>query len=270
MCFFPCCSRKLGGGSTAQPSVWSRGVVVLPPRLDEPLRIGDAEEPGAVQALVAQSAVEAFAVRVLHWSARADERQGHADAMCPAIQRLPGELGPVVTDNAARQPARCTQALEHGDHAPRWQGVPDLDGQALAGEVVDHGQTSERAAVGEHVAHEIHRPAFGWRGGLRERHPCHRGAPDKLPEVGRIVTNSCLKSTTYRLRGSFAAGSSKGNYIYFTRSGARIDYVAMKPWEYEVLICPGTRFKIVGIRWGPAMRATPSATTPASMPAAVT
>ncbi len=80
---------------------------------------------------------------------------------------------------------------------------------------------------------------------------CYRGAaarsPGRLPAIGSISTSHCLKSTTYRLRGSFSAGSSKGNYIFYTRNGARIDYVAMKPWEYEVLIAPGTRFKIIGV-----------------------
>jgi hypothetical protein len=79
--------------------------------------------------------------------------------------------------------------------------------------------------------------------------PIFRGAgyPSKGMQVGQIFTYTALTSTAGHLTGSFAAQRGKASYVLYPRSGARIDYLAMKPFEYEVMMPPGTRFRVTAV-----------------------
>ena len=63
-------------------------VVVAPPEVQLPTSVGQVEEHLDVQALVAQLAVEALDVAVLHRPPWADEVQMHTVPIRPVIQRL--------------------------------------------------------------------------------------------------------------------------------------------------------------------------------------
>ena len=67
------------------------GVVVLPPRFDQDLCLAQIEEDFPRQQLVAQLAVEAFAVAVFPWAARlvlSDECEPVSDSRARAGLRL--------------------------------------------------------------------------------------------------------------------------------------------------------------------------------------
>ena len=72
------------------------GIVVAPPDLDQDLRLAQIEEDFPRQQLVAQLAVEAFAVAVFPWAARLDVKRLHADAFEPIAQSCRNELWSVA------------------------------------------------------------------------------------------------------------------------------------------------------------------------------
>jgi hypothetical protein len=59
----------------AERAVWPHRVVVDAPSLDDLLRLGDAQKPVLIQAVVAKLAVEAFDVGVLHRLAGRTKRE---------------------------------------------------------------------------------------------------------------------------------------------------------------------------------------------------
>src|SRR5688572_13386643 len=110
-----------------------------------------------VQALVAEPAVEALDVGVLDRLAGPDEVQLDAALVCPGVQHLAGELGTVVADDAFGQAAYLRDRGEDLRHAETAEGGVDLDGQRLAGEVIDDIKGAKHAAAVERVADEVHR-----------------------------------------------------------------------------------------------------------------
>jgi hypothetical protein len=76
--------------------------------------IGEGEEHLHVQALVAQLAVERFDIAVLDRLARADEVQMNTVLVGPVIQRLAGELAPVVDRDRLRRTAQGDDLIESG------------------------------------------------------------------------------------------------------------------------------------------------------------
>jgi hypothetical protein len=94
----------------------------------------------------------------------------------PAQDRHAGELGPVVGNAAQRTATRRDHEVElASDAAPGERGIGH-QAQALAGEVVDHRQDTEAAAVGECVADEVERPALVRPLRQSNRRPCAKGA----------------------------------------------------------------------------------------------
>lgn len=79
-------------------------VVVLSPVLDHQLRIRQRLEPLRLQALIAQPAVESLDVGILDRLPRSHELEGDASRVRPQIERVAGDLGPVIADDAPRQP----------------------------------------------------------------------------------------------------------------------------------------------------------------------
>ena len=56
----------LCGGEGPAGAGWAVGVVALPKAFDVKARVGEGEEPVAVQALIPQSTIDAFDVRILN------------------------------------------------------------------------------------------------------------------------------------------------------------------------------------------------------------
>lgn len=56
-------------------------------------------------------------------------------------------------------------AIQRGDHILPPQALPDVDGQALARVVIDHGQRPQPAPIEQFIGDKIHTPDFVDRGG---------------------------------------------------------------------------------------------------------
>ena len=86
--------------------MWSLGVVVAPPCLDDDLGLGEAVEDLTVEQFVAKLRVEALAVAVLPRAARLDERGLGADSCNPLSHCLGDKLRPVIRTNVAGHAAQ--------------------------------------------------------------------------------------------------------------------------------------------------------------------
>src|SRR5690606_39946469 len=86
------CSGVLSRCEVPERAVRALGVVLEAPTLDNRTGVGHVHKPMLVQAFVAQPAVEALDVGVLHRLARADERQAHPLRIGPCIEHLAFKL----------------------------------------------------------------------------------------------------------------------------------------------------------------------------------
>ena len=84
--------REALGGLPVEEGVRSDPVVFRTPVFDERMGVVEAEEVVLVQALVAEAAVEALDVGVLHRLAGIDPGQVEASRPCPCVARDAGEL----------------------------------------------------------------------------------------------------------------------------------------------------------------------------------
>ena len=82
--------------------------------------------------------------------------------------------GPLSHGDGLGKPARKSQALEDGNDRDPADGGVDMDGQTLAGEVIDERQAAEAATGGHLVVDKVHRPAFIGSSGHGEWHAGHR------------------------------------------------------------------------------------------------
>src|SRR5271166_6813172 len=91
-CTLPELLRRL----IAQRTVRAFPVILLPPVRQGVAHIVQGPEPAGVEALVAQPAVEALDVAVLHRTTRLDMHQPDSPVLSPADHPPGGELRPVV------------------------------------------------------------------------------------------------------------------------------------------------------------------------------
>src|SRR6185437_5448714 len=91
--------RKFLRCQVAQSAVWMHLVVIDPPAFDGLPRIVQSEEPVFVEALLAELAMEAFDVAVLHRPSWCDEVQCDLVLIGPLVQSLRSELRAVINDN---------------------------------------------------------------------------------------------------------------------------------------------------------------------------
>ena len=97
-------------------------VIVLPPAFDLPAGVEQIPEPARIQALLAQPAVEAFDVRILHRLARPDVNELQLPLQRPGQKRSRRKLGTVIAaqpqwrttlaDDAIRRALDGSTALE--------------------------------------------------------------------------------------------------------------------------------------------------------------
>src|SRR5208283_4736466 len=160
-------------------------VIVPPPLLDDLPGIADGNEPVLVQALVAELAVEALDIAVLHRFSRLDEVLLHPFGEAPLVQRTPGELRAVVGADLPWSSALADQPLQHPHHARSRQRGVHLNRQALTRVVIHHVQRAQLASRAERVGHEVQRPHLVRCRGRRQgqtRHTCTTLAPP-LPHL---------------------------------------------------------------------------------------
>jgi hypothetical protein len=83
-------------------------IVVAPPEIKLPSRVGQVEEDLHVQALIPQLALEALDVPVLNGLARPDEVRVYAVPVSPQIKRLARKLSPIVDRDRLRSARKAT------------------------------------------------------------------------------------------------------------------------------------------------------------------
>ena len=135
-------------------------IVVRAPVFDEESGFGEGGKPMLVEAVIAEGAIEALDEGVLHRFARLHMMQSNAGALSPEVEGFAGELRAIVHGDDLRKTTRESQALENGNDGGPANGGVDMDGQTLAGEVIDERQAAEAATGGQLVVDKVHRPAF--------------------------------------------------------------------------------------------------------------
>ena len=85
-----------GWWAVAQSTVWSLRVVVFPPFFDQDLGFAQAVEDFAIEELVPEAGIEAFAVSVLPGAAWFNVCGLRANSLDPVLDGLSNKLRPVV------------------------------------------------------------------------------------------------------------------------------------------------------------------------------
>ena len=140
-------------------------IVIVSPGFGDPPGFREASEPVLVQALVSEAPVETLAGAVLHGLPRLDEVMPNPSLIAPLVKDPAGELRSVVGDDDLRPAAFMDDPVQHPPHPKTREAGVHFDGQALAGEGVDHIQGSQRPAIGQGVRGEVHGPLLAWPGG---------------------------------------------------------------------------------------------------------
>src|ERR1700678_3972582 len=115
-----------------QRAVGSLAVVLLTPGCQSTPNIVQRSEPTCVEALVAQPAMEALDVAVLHRAARLDVHQPNLPVFGPADHPARSELRPVVRAHVLWPATFADQALQHPRHATRAETGVGFQRQALS------------------------------------------------------------------------------------------------------------------------------------------
>src|SRR6476620_1252832 len=100
--------------SILQGAVRTNPIVVISPNVQEGLRFGHTAKDMAVQAFVAQPAVEAFDEGILYRTTRSNEIESHAVGIRPRVHRLAYELRSVVDPDRLRLRATLQHPAECG------------------------------------------------------------------------------------------------------------------------------------------------------------
>jgi len=133
-------------------------VVIPAPSIDHVAGLGKRREPVLIEALIAELAVEALDVAVLHGAARLDQQVRDAVLLRPGDEGPAGELWPIVGTQGARIAAEPGGPLQHPHDTGAADAVVNGNVDALVGEVIGDGQAFQAATVGQRVADEIHAP----------------------------------------------------------------------------------------------------------------
>ena len=149
-------------------------IVIMSPGFGDPPGFREASEPVLVQALIPEAPVEALAGAVLHGLPRLDEVVPDPSLVAPLVEDPAGELRAVIGDDDLRPAPFVDDPVQHPAHTKTRQAGVHLDGQALAGEGVDHIQGPQRPAIGQGIRGEVHGPLLTRPGGGLELLP---GAP---------------------------------------------------------------------------------------------
>jgi hypothetical protein len=112
-----------------------------------------------VEALVAQTAIEALDEAILHRFARSDVVPLDAAILLPGEDRVRGELGAVVTDDHAGIAPLFGDPIKFaGDTKTGERGVHHQT-EAFPGEVIDQREDAEAPAAHQRIRDQVERPA---------------------------------------------------------------------------------------------------------------
>ena len=130
-------------------------VAEVPPSLVDHAGLPHVVEPLAVQALVAELAVEALDVAVLPRSARRDKRGTNILGPPPSHHGPGREPGTVVAAKVLWLAVELHEPREREDHVLRSDPAADFDRQAFTRVLIEHAQQFDRGAVGQPIVHEV-------------------------------------------------------------------------------------------------------------------
>ena len=127
--------------------MWPDGIVVTPPGFDHDPGLLQTVEDLTVEELVAQLAVEAFAIAIFPGASGFDVGGPGANSGNPVSQRNSNELRTVVGADMGRDAAQDKQVAERIDDvcSPEVPGYPD--GEGFACELIDDAQHPEPPSV---------------------------------------------------------------------------------------------------------------------------
>ena len=128
-------------GQVVQALMWTHGVVMPAPRLNENAGFAATAEPLEAQTFFPEFAIEGFVRAILPRLARIDHRGVDAVFGEPLQNRLAHALRPTVGAQIGWSAVQTDQPREHVDDASRADGASDVDRQALVREFVDDRQT---------------------------------------------------------------------------------------------------------------------------------
>lgn len=131
-------------------------VEVAPPIGDDLASLDQRREPVFIEAFIAELAVEALDVAVLHGFAGFDQDVFDAMLLCPSDEGAAGELRAVVRAHRAGIAAEAGDLLQHTHHVGPADAMVHRDVNAFMGEVVGDGQALDAAATGQLVEDEVH------------------------------------------------------------------------------------------------------------------
>jgi hypothetical protein len=109
--------RLLGGRTPTQRAVRPLRVVALPPLLTDLASVSQAPEPLDSETLVAELAVEACEVAMLHRPTRINEIQLNAVLLGPDIERLARELWTSIQGDLLGDAVPLEHLLEEAHHS---------------------------------------------------------------------------------------------------------------------------------------------------------
>lgn len=133
-------------------------VVADEPLVDVLAHLAQRGEHMGVEHFVAEAAVEAFDVAVLHGAAGLDVKEPNVVLFTPGDELGGDELGSVVDPDLSGQRMAVLELFEQPDDALGRQRGVDLDGQGLAHAFVEDVERAVAFAAPKRVVHEVHRP----------------------------------------------------------------------------------------------------------------
>src|SRR5688572_2806247 len=143
-------------------------IVVVAPRIDNRLRVGDGFEAVHVEALISESAIKTLDKRVLHRLAGPNEVQRDTAPIGPFVEGLGREFGAVIDRDRLREPTTSGERLQRIDDTLAGHRDVGLHQHTLTTPLIDDGQHPKGAATDELVVDEIHTP--GLIAATRRRH----------------------------------------------------------------------------------------------------
>ena len=135
------------GRTIAQGAVRTPGVVVLPPHLDDHTCFFERVENLAVQAFIAQLAVERFAVAVLPGTAGFDKHRSCTDRIEPRAHTLRTHLRAVVAPHVLGRAVREHRLTQRFDDVKTVQSTRHANRQAFARVFIDQREQAQAAPI---------------------------------------------------------------------------------------------------------------------------
>ena len=129
-----------------------------------------ALKPALVEVLVAELAIEARDVAVLHRAPRLDQDVASAMRLRPGHEGPAGELRAVVGSHRLRVPTKQRSSIQYQGHVLARDAEVHRDLHTLMAEIVGHREVLQAPPAREAVAHEIHAPHLVDRACQLQRH----------------------------------------------------------------------------------------------------